>query len=180
MSLPSQYSWLSNEPGPRLLTEFIKVYGTLETKGPGSNPSILRWAKDIGLEDIYKSDDIPWCGLAMAYVAAQAGWEHAPRGNALAARNWLAWGNPVALGQEMLGDVLVYVRNGGGHVGVYVGEDDSHFHTLGGNQGDMVSIKRMPKERFIAARRCPWRVNQPSNVRKIFLAASGEVSDGEA
>lgn len=177
---PNKYSWLLDETGPRILKEFLNVFGTQEKIGNDSNPTILWWARSIGLHDTYVSDSIPWCGLAMAYVAAQAGWDHNPRGNALYARNWLAWGTPVAIGDEMLGDVLVFTRPGGGHVGLYVGEDSSHFHVLGGNQSNAVSIKRIVKGRLITGRRCPWRVNQPSNVRKVYLSPSGEESADEA
>ena len=178
MNLPKPYAWLAAEPGPRILTEFIKVYGTSELKGPGSNPSILLWAKTIGLKDSYKDDAIPWCGLAMAYVAAQAGWEYAPRGNALWARNWLYWGNEAKV--PMLGDVLVFSRGSSGHVAVYVGEDAEAYHVIGGNQGDRVSIARKPRARLLGARRCPWRINQPANVRRVFLDAGGALTGSEA
>ena len=36
----------------------------------------------------------------------------------------------------MLGDILTFKRNGGGHVGLYVGEDKDCYHVLGGNQGN--------------------------------------------
>lgn len=178
MTLPKQYAWLSDEPGPRLLTEFLKVLGTSETPGRGNNPSIMSWARAVGLERIYKADSVPWCGLAMAYVAGQAGWDNAPRGNALAARNWAVWGNPSPVPE--LGNVLVFSRKGGGHVGVYVAEDDTAFHVLGGNQGDTVSIKRVAKARMIAARECPWRINKPANIRRIRMTAGGPLSINEA
>lgn len=178
MPLPKAYAWLADEPGPRLLTEFLKVYGVTETPGPASNPTILGWAKATGLERIYKSDATAWCGLAMGYVAGQAGWETAPKGNALWARNWAAWGNKAP--SPMLGDVLVFERGTGGHVGIYVGEDPEAFHVLGGNQKNRVSFTRIKKRRLIAVRRSPWRINQPPNVRKVKLAASGSVSTNEA
>jgi uncharacterized protein (TIGR02594 family) len=177
--LPKKYEWLEKEPGPRILKEFLKVYGTLEAPGSANNPTIMWWAKSIGLQKVYTEDSIAWCGLTIAYVAAQAGWDHAPKGNALWALNWLAWGNPVPKGQEMLGDVLVFKRKGGGHVGMYVGEDKDAFHVLGGNTDDQVKIKRILKDRFQGARRCPWRVNQPANIRKIKLSADGELSTNE-
>lgn len=176
--IPARYAWLAREPGPRLLTEFLKVYGTAEKPGPGSNPSILAWARAVGLEKVYRSDDTAWCGLAMAYVALQAGWE--PPVNPLWARNWLAWGQTVPA--PMLGDVLVFSRGKTqGHVAVYVGEDSAGFlHVIGGNQGDAVTIKRIPRSRLLGARRCPWRVNQPGNVRRVVLAAAGGLSSNEA
>lgn len=180
MKLPAQYAWLANEPSPRILVEFLKLYGTIETPGEKSNPLILSWAKEIGLGHVYKGDEIPWCGLTVAYAAAQAGWDYAPRGNALWARNWLQWGTPVELGKEMLGDVLVFMRGSAGHVALYVGEDKTHFHILGGNQGDAVNIKRKLKSELLSGRRCPWRVIQPPNVRKIMLSPLGAVSSNEA
>lgn len=178
--LPKQYAWIDAEEGPRLIKEMRKLYGTVETVGKGNNPLILDWAKQIGLGNVYKADSIAWCGLTVAYAAAQAGWDYSPRGNALYARNWLAWGNDVPKGKEMLGDVLVFARQGGGHVAVYVGEDENYFHVIGGNQDDQVNIKRKPKAALLGTRRCPWRVNQPSNVRKVLMAADGPISTNEA
>ena len=80
----------------------------------------------------------------------------------------------------MLGDVLVFARGNGGHVGIYVGEDFEAFHVLGGNQSDRVSIARKPKARALGARRCPWRINQPQNVRRIHRAATGLLVGSEA
>lgn len=181
MTLPRQYAWLANEPGPRILLEMLKLYGTIETPGEASNPLILSWAKEIGLGHVYKQDSLAWCGLAVAYAAAQAGWDYAPRGNALWARNWLAWGNPVKLGEEKLGDILVFSRGAvSGHVAMYVGEDKTAFHCLGGNQSDAVNIKRVEKNRLLSGRRCAWRVAEPANIRKVIMAANGPVSKGEA
>ncbi len=54
------------------------------------------------------------------------------------ALSWSNWGNPVS--EPMLGDILTFKRTGGGHVGIYVGEDLTHYHVLGGNQGNSVSV----------------------------------------
>ena len=178
MTLPTPYAWLADEPGPRILKEMFALYGTIEAPGKANNPLILKWAKSIGLGRVYKADSVAWCGLTVAYAAAQAGWDHAPRGNALWARNWAAWGNSAET--PMLADVLVFIRKGGGHVGLYVGEDAKAFHVIGGNQGDAVTIKRIAKSRLLAARRCPWRVNQPDNVRRVIMSASGGMSKNEA
>jgi uncharacterized protein (TIGR02594 family) len=112
----------------------------------------------------------------MAYVALQAGWE--PPLNPLWARNWSKFGT--AQKQAALGDVLVFSRRAGGHVGLYVGEDAKSYHVLGGNQSDKVSIKRILKVRLLGIRRCPWRVNQPAGVRPVHLAATGTISTNES
>lgn len=174
--LPAQYKWLQKEPGPRLLVEALKTYGTAEKPGPGSNPSILKWAEDVGLDRVYRADETAWCGLWMSYVAKQAGWDDPY--NPLWARNWLNFGTPQK--QAGLGDVLIFSRGSSGHVGLYVGEDATAYHVLGGNQSDRVMIKRLAKNRLLGIRRCPWRVNEPANVRAVKLAASGSISMNEA
>lgn len=105
----------------------------------------------------------------MATVVKRAGFE--PVAKPLWARNWASFGTKAD--KASLGDVLVFSRDGGGHVGLYVGEDASAWHVLGGNQGDQVSINRIAKSRLLAARRCPWKISQPSNVRPVSLAAGG-------
>jgi uncharacterized protein (TIGR02594 family) len=175
-NIAHRYRWLLSEPGPRLLLEGLKTYGTIEKPGAGNNPSIMAWARATGLARVYRNDATAWCGLWMAYVALQAGWR--PPVNPLWARNWLEFGTPQRRGA--LGDVLVFERGKGGHVGVYVGEDGTAFHVLGGNQNDQVNIKRIAKSRLLGIRRCPWRVNQPGNVRPVELAASGALSTNEA
>jgi uncharacterized protein (TIGR02594 family) len=181
MPLPKQYSWLLNEPAPRLLTVGLSLYGTAEQPGPGNNPSILQWAAAVGLGKQYKVDSLAWCGLFMGYTALQAGFDP-PKANLLGARNWLEFGVPVKT--AMLGDVLVFYRGSKtgftGHVGIYVGEDDTRYYVLGGNQKDMVSIAPIAKDRLLGIRRCKWRIAQPANVRRVFLAKNGTLSTNEA
>jgi uncharacterized protein (TIGR02594 family) len=175
--LPQQYAWLARESGPKMILEALNLYGTLEGPGTANNPRIVAWAKEVGgrLADIYQADSIPWCGLFMAVVARRADKEIPA--NPLWALSWSAFGAPVL--SPGLGDVLVYARHGGGHVGLYVGEDDDAFHTLGGNQSDAVNIKRIAKGRLYAARRPLYHV-QPANVRRVQLASNGNLSLNEA
>lgn len=161
-----------------MLSEALKLYGTIETPGPVSNPTILEWAKEIGLKNTeYAEDEIPWCGLFIAVCAKRASWE-IPKGP-LWALNWSNFGSKQPPTGAVLGDVLVFKRGGGGHVALYVGEDSSHFHCLGGNQSDAVTIKRIEKARLHSVNRPKWRVAQPPNVRKVFLERSGETSTKE-
>lgn len=177
MTLPAQYAWLNDEGAPRMLVEALKLYGTKEVPGPRHSDTIMGWGKEVGLSSIYSNDEIPWCGLFMAVVAKRATWD-VPK-NPLWARNWLNFGVPVKT--PMLGDVLVYERGSGGHVGIYVGEDADEYFTLGGNQSNTVNISRMAKSRLLGARRPKWRIAQPANVRRITLTGSGTpVSTNEA
>jgi hypothetical protein len=90
MTLPAQYAWLKKEPGPRILLEALRLHGIKETPGPGNTREIMLWARKVRLAKIYKADSIAWCGLFMAYVALQAGWQ--PPINPLWARNWASFG----------------------------------------------------------------------------------------
>lgn len=176
-SIPGEYNWLWKEPGPALLVAALKLYGTQEAPGELDNPTILDWAKEIGVGGIYKHDDMPWCGLFVGTAVHRAGLNGV--NSPLWAKAWANWGMPVR--QPMLGDIMVFERpGGGGHVGIYVGEDKEAFHSLGGNQRDSVNITRLLKGRLIAARRTPWSVSQPNNIRRVFLAPNGQPSNNEA
>jgi uncharacterized protein (TIGR02594 family) len=171
-----KYAWLGHEPGPKMLREALQLLGTLEGPGNVDNPVILAWAKEIG-EPGYKHDATAWCGLFVGLCAKRAGWDARPKGNALWARNWATWGTKAS--KAMLGDVLVFPRGPGGHVALYVGEDSTHYHILGGNQSDKVSIVRKAKTPILAIRRAPWKVAQPPNIRSVILNASGTPSAGK-
>lgn len=180
MSLAPAHSWLAKEKAPRILLEALKLYGIKEVKGVESNPQIITWAKELGgiVGCWYTDDEKPWCGLFMAICAKRAGLDYPAGFNSLRAKEWAKWGNPSP--QPSLGDVLIFDRAGGGHVGLYVGQDQHAFHVLGGNQSDAVSITRIAKDRLLAARQTKWKFFKPSNVRPIMLAASGSLSINEA
>ena len=178
MQLPKKYSFLAKEPGPKMLKEALKHYGTLEHRDSANNPDILKWATEIGgwVGSYFKSDSIPWCGLFMGIVAKRSG--YSIPNNPLSALAWASFGTPVK--EAKLGYVLVFTRGGGGHVGLYVGEDAAAFHVLGGNQSDSVNITRIAKSRLYSIQRPKYKVGEPANVRKIILSASGVLSRNEA
>lgn len=176
MALPDQYAWLAKEPGPKMVLEALKLFGTVEGVGAKDNPIILAWAKEVGLSDTYSRDSIPWCGLFLAVVAKRAGKEVVS--SPLWALSWASFGQ-TAEGGAMLGDVLTFKRDGGGHVAIYVGEDTGAYHCLGGNQSDKVCITRIAKHRLYRIRRPVYNV-QPANVRRVMLSAGGKLSTNEA
>lgn len=179
--LPKQYAWLAKEPGPNMLMQALSLYGTVEFAGKTDNPIIMAWAAETGYEKIYVHDSVAWCGLGMAICAKRSGWDYHPNTNALWALNWAKWGTEVQKDRGMLGDVGVWKRTGGGHVGIIIGYDEEeHYHVLGFNQSDQCSIVRKPIGGIVAVRRAPWRLAQPPNVRRIKLAASGVVSTKES
>ncbi|KTQ84203.1 hypothetical protein NS226_21845 [Aureimonas ureilytica] len=142
---------LGTEPDRPWYEEARRLMGTKEQPGPGSNPVIEDWAKDLAIP--YAGDDVPWCGLFVAHcIGATLPGEELPRG-LLRARNWLGFGKEC---QPSKGCILVFWRDpkasGVGHVGFYAGEDDKGFYVLGGNQSNAVNIKRLSRNQFLGAR----------------------------
>lgn len=177
--LSQQYQWLLKENGPKMLQEALKLYGIKEVVGPIHNAAIISWAKELSIEKIYTNDELAWCGLAMAICAKRAGKDIPMKSwDILRALQWERFGTNVNI--PMLGDILIFKRSGGGHVGMYVGEDTSAYHVLGGNQSNQFNIVRIGKDRLYKARRPIYSIGQPSNVRRVFLKSDGKLSQNEA
>ena len=85
------------------------------------------------------------------------------------ARNWMLFGQMVP---PILGAVLVFERGSGGHVGFAVGQDDTHFYVLGGNQSDAVTLTRIAKSRLIGAR---WPATWPPRSQRLPTITPGDV-----
>jgi len=183
MKLPNRYKWLHDiDPLPRTIAEALKHFGVTEVDGSGNNATIMDWANELTIAGCdlsnYSRDSVPWCGLFCAIVTYKR------RGNIkevvktpLWARSWVNYGKPVQTAG--LGDVLVFTRNGGGHVGFYVAEDKDCYHVLGGNQKNQVNIVPILKKRLLAARR-PIYINTPATVKPYTVGAGGIISTNEA
>ncbi len=173
------YDYLKQEKAPQLLIKALGLIGTKEIVGIKNSETIMKWAKELGLGKTYVNDEIAWCGLFMAYCCRLAGLETGlTPTETLWALNWNRFGTRQKT--AMLGDVLTFKRNGGGHVGIYVGEDETCYHVLGGNQSNQVCITRIEKIRLSGIRRTAWQIAQPNNVRVIKVNANGFVSENES
>ena len=140
---------------------------------------LLDWLKRDGgsLGDPSKN---PWCGDFVETCIRMA-LHNEPLLGALGinpywARNWLLFGQAV---QPITGAVLIFERGSGGHVGFAVGQDDTHFYVLGGNQSDAVTIARIAKSRLLGAR---WPATYPPRPQRLptmkpgeFLATTNEI-----
>lgn len=147
--------------------------GLAETPGRETTPVIRRWL--ISLNAWWTDDETPWCGTYCAAVMREAGLmvpKHWYR-----ARAWLDWGLP--LDAPVPGCLVIYARSGGGHVGFIVGRDQlDRLLTLGGNQGNRVSIAPFARERVLGYR---WPVEiPPMNNTLPTFAHGGSVSNNEA
>lgn len=179
-----KYDFLKSlNPLPKILAMALQYLGVKEIPGSKSNPVILNMADQLGLGNIYKNDDTSWCALFMSFICTVCGKPlpsvEGDLYNMLRAKWFLNYGEAVEKGQEMLGDILIFQRPGGGHVGIYVGESDTTFHVLGGNQSNAVTIAEIKKDRCIGARRL-YRTGVPQTVKKYRLDSSGNVSTNEA
>ena len=160
---------------PKVIAEAMRYLGLNEIKGPVHNATIMSWAKEVGVQKIYTSDEVAWCGVFVAKVIQKAGFEVVK--DPLWALNWRNCGTVQKV--AMLGDILTFKRDGGGHVAFYIAEDKDYYHVLGGNQSDSVSITRIAKNRCVGIRRCPWKISQPNAVKQYFVSASGAISTNE-
>lgn len=176
VAVPGPYRW-SGTIGtlPRLLQEGLALYGLKEGLGSIDNPAIMEMAKEVGQEKVYVHDSIAWCGLYMAACVKRAGYDVVA--GPLWALNWLNFG--VKAETPSLGDIMCFVRDGGGHVGFYIAEDRDYYHVLGGNTGDAVKIARLAKSRFKGARRPAYRNPLPA-WKPYKVAATGAISTNEA
>ncbi len=168
-AIPAEPSWMR---------EARRLMGTREIPGSKSNPVILSWAKALSgwVASFYKDDDTAWCGLFMAHCFGLTLPIEPLPSNPLSALAWSQFGQ--GLREPALGALLVFSREGGGHVGLYVGEDADSYHVLGGNQSNSVSITRVAKSRCVGIR---WPKSGERLVGgRIRLQPNGEVSRNEA
>lgn len=180
------YLWQMPLP-PTMVRVALEMLGTREGAGKADNPIILGWADEVArttgrrydrwAAEFYNRDEIPWCGLFCAVVAArtaQGRAERMPPGNYLSALSWSSWGEAVGVDEIAVGDIVVLTRNGGGHVFLAVGisHDGQSVAGLGGNQQDAVTIATFPTSRIYAVRRPPYRT-RPDGARRMELALTG-------
>ena len=132
---------------------------------------LMDWLKRDGrsLGDPGKN---PWCGDFVETCIRMALPDEPLFGalgtNPYWARNWLLFGLET---KPVIGAVLVFERGSGGHVGFAVGQDDTHFFVLGGNQSDAVTIARIAKSRLLSAR---WPATYPPGLQRLPTMKSSE------
>jgi len=158
---------------PLWLAEAEKFIGLRETPGGASNPVIVQFWKDIKRGGI-KDDATPWCA---AFVGAMLERSGVRSSRFESAKSYLDWGQLLAL--PVPGCVVVFTREGGGHVGFAVGRDKAgNLLVLGGNQGDEVNVKAFPVSR-VTGYRWPADLAVPAEPLQT-LATGGPLSERES
>jgi uncharacterized protein (TIGR02594 family) len=148
--------------------------GLKEVPGPTHNSKIISWLRD--LKAWWSEDETPWCGTFVAHCLQNVG-QPIPT-NWFRAKAWSDYGSNLAADRLALGAILIFDRKGGGHVGLYAGEDATHYHVLGGNQSNGVNVMRLDKSRLVASR---WPKGVPVLGGPVKLASNqAHVSRNEA
>lgn len=154
--------------------------GVREIPGSKHHPAIVSWWSKIGAP--FRDDETSWCAGFTGGVLEEVDIRSS---RSAAARSYLKWG--VKLAAPAVGAVVVFWRgsvNGwSGHVGFVVGKDQAgNLMVLGGNQGDMVSIKPFartgPNARVLGYR---WPVGEPlPRLELPIIGSDGRLSQNEA
>ena len=155
---------------PAWLAEARRNLGVREIKGSNHEPKILAWWKAIRRGGI-KDDETPWCAAFVGGCLEAAGLMST---RFESAKSYETWGE--YLSAPAYGCVVVFTRDGGGHVGFVVGEDKGNLMVLGGNQGDAVSIRAFPRARATAYR-WPSGVPLPQSTALPLLSATLSTSE---
>lgn len=127
--------------------------GKTETKDTAVLASFIK--KNAGID--INPANTAWCAAWMNAVLGASG-DRGSEGNRLAAKSFATYGEDVLSNPEK-GDIAVFTRTGGGHVGFFIGYEEKdgkkYVRVLGGNQGNSVSEKLYPADRLVAIRRIP-------------------------
>lgn len=158
------------------MIEARRVLGRHEVR---DNGWLRKWLRSDG-KTLGDPAKLPWCGdfveTCIRLALPSEPFPGALGENPYWARNWVFLGDQI---QPAYGCVLVFGRQGGGHVGFAVGEDDSAFHVLGGNQSNAVTIARIAKTRLLGAR-WPATFPRPPKISLPRMGAAGKLSTNEA
>ena len=154
------------------LVEAEKLIGLREVKGEKHAPEILQMWRDIKRSGI-KDDETPWCAAFVGSMLERAGIQSS---RFESAKSYLSWGVP--LGIPAVGCVVVFTRDGGGHVGFVLGQDSKgNLLVLGGNQSDQVCVRSFPRARVSGYR---WPAGLPMPALSLPTLSAAEVSRSEA
>jgi len=116
----------------------------------------------------------PWCAAFVNSVLERTGFTGT---DSLMARSFLNYG--VRTKTPEVGDIAVFRRgrnSRSGHVGFYVGEDDTYVHVLGGNQSGGVSVAQYPKRMLLGYRKITSQqaLAAPSSSERIQVAETAQ------
>jgi uncharacterized protein (TIGR02594 family) len=188
-AIPKQLEWLNKVgPLPVLVATALNFLGLAEfpTKLK-NNPVIMMMAETLGLSKIYKNDETSWCALFVFYILYLCKKPFPPVGkdiyNYLRAKTFLGYGFAVPNDDLRTGDVVVYDRPGGFHVGFFIAftkiKGKVYHIVLGGNQSNKVNFMEIDEGRLVQARRF-YATAAPKSAAKYEVNSIGLISENEA
>lgn len=119
----------------------IGELGQKEIDGEKDNPRITGYFKATNYGEA--KDEVPWCSAFINWIMDKSNIKGT---RSAAALSWLDWGK--SLEKPKLGCIVVFSRDGGGHVGLFLDEDENEIFVLGGNQSNAVTKAWYPKDRL--------------------------------
>lgn len=149
--------------------------GVREIPGPRHSARVLSYWELSKLP--FRDDETPWCAGFVGAMLEDVGIKSTRSGMA---RSYSTWGQPCG---PIPGAIVVYWRGSktgaSGHVGFVVGKDKAgNIMTLGGNQGDAVTIAPFSPARVLGYR-WPSAVD-PGKAKLAVIESSGIVSTNES
>lgn len=160
------------------MVEAASQQGVREIPGAPTAPAIAKWLAE--LKAWWRDDETPWCGVFVAHCMQSVGIK--PPKAWYRAKGWLDWGTPMA--HPAVGCVVIFERDGGGHVGLVVGRaaETNCLMVLGGNQGDAVRVSAFDPRRAIGFRWPPAGPGVPfvPPAWRLPVVPGGEISRNEA
>ncbi len=156
------------------LAEAMRILGLHEQR----DKSKLKLWFDKSVSWIDPSE-VPWCGAFVATIMRKWDPELTLPVNPLGAKNWSRFGQEC---KPQLGCILTFHRGDPsdwrGHVCNYLGESETAYYVIGGNQKDAVTRTWIAKSRFHSAR---WPLDFSMTGKRILLNSQGvPLSSNEA
>ena len=128
-----------------LIANYLK--GVTEATGAMADPKIKEMFRIAGFGEVH-DDETPWCAAFVGACLKLAAFESS---NRLNARSYFGFGDRLQTPRP--GCIVVFWResknSAKGHVAFFDHEDSKHIYTLGGNQGDAVTVRGYEKQRLL-------------------------------
>ena len=128
-----------------LIANFLK--GVTEATGAVADPKIQEMFRIAGFGEVH-DDETPWCAAFVGACLKLSGFESS---NKLNARSYFGFGERLQTPRP--GCIVVFWResknSAKGHVAFFDHEDSTQIFTLGGNQGDAVTVRGYDKKRLL-------------------------------
>lgn len=157
--------------------EFEKVLGWHEVR---DRDRLSKWLRSDG-KTLGDPSKLPWCGDAMQTALLRALPDEPMPGdlgkNPYWALNWQFLGKKTP---PVYGAVGVFKRPSGGHVGVLIGQDETAFLVLGGNQSDAITNGAWIDKKRLVDARWPSSYHNPRFALPTLRRGGAALSTNEA